>query len=92
MTPTRAVRSRPAGPLALAGGLALALAVALYAIGRTHTPSYTMGLFGRHGVAVYRLKAQLVGMSTSLGPAVMVRLGPTSGRTWMSPDPVDYAV
>jgi len=58
MTPTRAV-PRPAGRLALAGGLALAVAVALYEIGRTHTPSYTMGLFGQHGVAVYRLKAQL---------------------------------
>ena len=58
MTPSRAV-ARPAGRLALAGGLALVVAAALYAIGRTHMPSYTMGLFGQHGVAVYRLKAQL---------------------------------
>src|SRR6266487_3743928 len=58
MTPARAVPRR-AGRLAVAGGLALVVAVALYAFGRTHTPSYTMGLFGQHGVAVNRLKAQL---------------------------------
>jgi hypothetical protein len=58
MTPARAV-PRPAGRLAVAGGLALVIAVALYAFGQTHTPSYTMGLFGHHGVAVNRLKAQL---------------------------------
>lgn len=57
MTPTRAVS--PARRLALAGGLALAVALVLFVIGRTHTPSYTMGLFGQHGVAVFRLKAQL---------------------------------
>jgi hypothetical protein len=58
MTPARAV-PRPAGRLAVAGGLALVVAVALYAFGRTHTPSYTMGLFGQHGVAVNRVKAEL---------------------------------
>ena len=58
MTPARAV-PRPAGRLAVAALAALAVAVALYAFGRTHTPSYTMGLFGQHGVAVNRLKAQL---------------------------------
>jgi hypothetical protein len=30
----------------------LVVAVALDAFGRTHTPSYAMGLFGHHGVAV----------------------------------------
>jgi hypothetical protein len=58
VTPARAV-PRPAGRLAVAGGLALVVAVALYAFGRAHTPSYAMGLFGQHGVAVNRLKAQL---------------------------------
>jgi hypothetical protein len=58
MTPARAV-PQPAGRLAVAGGLALVVAVALYTFGQTHTPSYTMGLFGQHGVAVNRLKAQL---------------------------------
>jgi hypothetical protein len=48
---------RPAGRLAVAGGLALVVAVALYGFGRTHSPSHTMGLFGQHGVAVNRLKA-----------------------------------
>jgi hypothetical protein len=58
MTPARAV-PRPAGRLAVAGGLALVVAVALYTFGHTHTPSYTMGLLGQHGIAVNRLKAQL---------------------------------
>src|SRR6266508_3407415 len=58
MTPARAV-PQPAGRLAAAGGLALVVAVALYIFGQTHTPSYTMGLFGQHGIAVNRLKAQL---------------------------------
>jgi len=58
MTQARAV-PRPAGRLAVAGGLALAVAVALYALGRTHTPNYTMGLLGQHGIAVNHLKAQL---------------------------------
>jgi hypothetical protein len=68
MTPARAV-PRPAGRLAVAGGLALVVAVALYAFGQTHTPSYTMGLFGQHGIAVNRLKAQLA--SGMLGLALV---------------------
>src|SRR5512133_1820174 len=58
MTQARTV-PQPAGRLAVAGGLGLAVAVALYALGQTHTPSYTMGLLGQHGLAVNRLKAQL---------------------------------
>jgi len=58
MTPARAV-PRPAGRLAVAGGLALVVAAALYAFGRTHPPAYAMGLLGQHGLAVNRLKAQL---------------------------------
>jgi hypothetical protein len=58
MTPARAV-PRPAGRLAVAGGLALVVTIALYTFGQTHTPNYTMGLFGQHGIAVNRLKAQL---------------------------------
>ena len=58
MTPARAV-PRPAGRLAVAGGLALVVTIALYTLGQTHTPNYTMGLFGQHGIAVNRLKAQL---------------------------------
>jgi len=45
--------------LALAGGLAVAVAVAVYAVSRVHSPDYTMGLFGRSGLAGIRLKAQL---------------------------------
>ena len=58
MTPARAV-PRPAGRLAVAGGLALVVTIALYTFGQTQTPNYTMGLFGQHGIAVNRLKAQL---------------------------------
>ena len=56
MTQARAV-PQPAGRLVVAGGLALAVALALYALGRAHTPNYTMGLLGQHGLAVNRLKA-----------------------------------
>ena len=43
----------------VAGGLALVVTIALYTFGQTHTPNYTMGLFGQHGIAVNRLKARL---------------------------------
>jgi hypothetical protein len=36
----------------VADGRALVVAVALYAFGRTHTPSYAIGLLGHHGVVV----------------------------------------
>ena len=50
----------PAGArLALAGGLAVVVAAAVYAVGRVHTPDYTMGLFGRSGGGAIRLKGQL---------------------------------
>ena len=42
----------------MAGGLVLVVAVALYAFGRNHTPSYAMGLFGHHGVAVIHKEAK----------------------------------
>jgi hypothetical protein len=58
---------RPAGRLAVAGGLALVVAVALYAVGRVHTPDFTMGLLGRHGLAAGRLKAQLATAMLGLG-------------------------
>jgi hypothetical protein len=50
---------RPAGRLAVSGGLALGVAAALYGFGGAHTPIPTMGLFGQYGVAATRLKAQL---------------------------------
>ncbi|MFJ2304095.1 DUF6529 family protein [Streptomyces sp. NPDC087787] len=58
---TGARTRRPARTVAglLAALLPLAVAVGLYAFGRTHTPDYTSGLFGRHGVGVYDLKARL---------------------------------
>ncbi len=39
--------------------LPVAVAVAVYVFGRTHTPDYTRGLFGQHGVGVIDLKARL---------------------------------
>jgi Family of unknown function (DUF6529) len=56
--PARSVPRR-ADRFALAVGLALVVAVTLYAIGRLHIPDYSMGLFGRHGAAAIRLKAQI---------------------------------
>jgi hypothetical protein len=58
ITRVRAV-PRPARRLVLAAGIAVVVVVALYTLGRVHTPADTMGLFGRHGVAAIRLKAQL---------------------------------
>ena len=66
MTAARSV-PRPAGRLAAAGGLALLVAMALFGFGRAHTPSYTMGLLGQHGVAVNRLKAELATGMLGLG-------------------------
>ncbi|MFF7754999.1 DUF6529 family protein [Streptomyces sp. NPDC007971] len=51
--PTRTV----AGLLAVL--LPVAVAVGVYAFGRMHTPDYTSGLFGLHGVRVIDLKARL---------------------------------
>jgi hypothetical protein len=57
----RALRPAPAGrpALAAAGGLALLVATALYGYGRAHAPAYATGLFGQHGDAANRLKAEL---------------------------------
>jgi hypothetical protein len=49
----------PVGRLALAGGVALAVVLALLLIGQVHAPVDTTTLFGRQGVAAIRLKAQL---------------------------------
>ncbi|GAA2784331.1 DUF6529 family protein [Streptomyces rameus] len=59
--PTGAQTRRPARTTAafLAFLLPVAVAVGVYAFGRTHTPDYTSGLFGRHGVGVLDLKARL---------------------------------
>jgi len=49
---TSGASRRPSAALAVADGRALVVAVALYAFGRTHTPSYAIGLLGHHGIAV----------------------------------------
>ncbi|MGW2896960.1 DUF6529 family protein [Streptomyces sp. NPDC001212] len=58
---TGARMRRPARTVAgfLAALLPVAVAVGIYAFGRTHTPDYTSGLFGRHGVGANDLKARL---------------------------------
>jgi hypothetical protein len=58
---TNAGMRRPARAAAgfLAALLPVAIAVGVYAFGRTHTPDYTSGLFGRHGIGVFDLKARL---------------------------------
>lgn len=52
---------RSTRPLVLALGALVPIAVvaALYAFGRSHTPDYAAGLFGRHGNDANELKAQL---------------------------------
>jgi len=59
----------PAGRLALAAGIAAAVALGLFAVGRLHRPDYAMGLFGRHGAAALRLKAQLATVILALALA-----------------------
>lgn len=58
---TGARMRRPARTVAgfLAALLPVAVAVGVFAFGRTHTPDYTSGLFGQHGAGVYDLKARL---------------------------------
>ena len=43
---TQTARRRPRTRLVLGAALPLAVAVALYVFGRTHSPAYTTGLFG----------------------------------------------
>jgi Family of unknown function (DUF6529) len=52
-------RARAGRRLALAAGMAVAVVVALFVIGRVHAPNESMALFGRRGVDAIRLKAQL---------------------------------
>jgi hypothetical protein len=54
-----AIRSGRPTRLVLAAGLAVVVAVAVYAVGRSVTPHYSMGLFGRSGITGIRLKALL---------------------------------
>ncbi|ANP49386.1 hypothetical protein J2Z21_006180 [Streptomyces griseochromogenes] len=58
---TGAQKRRPTRTVAvlLAALLPVAVTVGVYVFGRTHTPDYTKGLFGEHGVAVVDLKARL---------------------------------
>ena len=50
-------------------GLALVVAVALDAFGRTHTSSYAMGLLGHHGVAVITRAANTRRRAWIFGPS-----------------------
>ncbi|GAB3988436.1 DUF6529 family protein [Actinoallomurus acanthiterrae] len=57
---TESSMRKRAGPrLAAAAGLALVVAAALFAFGRTHTPNYDSSLFGRRGGDANLLKAEL---------------------------------
>jgi len=69
---TPAVRSGGAARLVLAAGLAVVVAVAVYAVGRVVTPHYSMGLFGRSGTAGIRLKALLATVILGLAAAQLV--------------------
>jgi hypothetical protein len=71
VTPQQSSRGIPPVPvrLALAGGLAVAVAAAVYAVGRAHTPDYAMSLLGRSGLAAIRVKAEFA--TVILGLAVL---------------------
>ncbi|WP_316756545.1 DUF6529 family protein [Streptomyces herbicida] len=58
---TGARKRRPARTVAGIGAalLPVAVTVGLYVFGHTHTPDYTSGLFGQHGVGVIDLKSRL---------------------------------
>src|SRR6266851_10220335 len=58
----RSVRVR----LAAIGVLAVGVAVALYAVGRLHTPNYTISLFGRTGLDAVALKSTLSSIALGL--------------------------
>ncbi|MEV0977800.1 DUF6529 family protein [Streptomyces sp. NPDC049915] len=45
--------------MALGAAVPVCVAVAVWVIGRHHTPQYTTGLFGAHGAAAVTLKARL---------------------------------
>src|SRR5258708_34746950 len=66
-------RSRSAATVALTGGvLALAVAVAIFAVGRNVTPDYTAGLFGRHLGDAVSLKARLATVVLALALVQLV--------------------
>ena len=52
--------------LAAIGLLAVGVAVALYAVGRLHTPNYTISLFGRTGLDAVALKSTLSSIALGL--------------------------
>jgi len=77
--------------LVVAGGLAVAVTLALYAFGRAHVPDSTMGLLGHHGAALNRLKAELAtrGARLGAGPAHPGAVDvPTAPRAGAAPVPV----
>lgn len=59
------VGSHPAGPTSrrpavlVIPAAAVAVAAAVYLLAARHTPDYSAGLFGLHGIAATRLKAQI---------------------------------
>src|ERR1700746_1524599 len=68
MTAPRATGPRSVGVrLTVIGVLAVGVAVALYAVGRLHTPNYTISLFGQAGLDAVALKSTL--SSIALGMA-----------------------
>jgi Family of unknown function (DUF6529) len=70
MTAPGATGRKPAGVrLAVIGLLAAGVAVALYVVGRLHTPNYTISLFGRAGLDAVTLKSTL--SSICLGLAAL---------------------
>src|SRR5690348_5270060 len=68
MTAPRAAGPKSVGVrLTVIGLLAVGVAVGLYAVGRLHTPNYTISLFGQAGLDAVALKSTL--SSIALGVA-----------------------
>ena len=88
---------RPSATLAVADGLALVVAVALYSFGRTHTPRYAIGLMGHHGVAVITRAANwggenLIGKRAWIfGPRVQLELAVHATRMKPALGPQSHA-
>ena len=62
----------PAARVAISTLVGVALAVVLYVIGRVHTPDYTIGLFGRTGLAAISLKSLLATVAAALAVVQVV--------------------
>lgn len=72
MDPDARRRRRSSTVVGSAVGLAVAVALALFLVGRSVTPDYTSGLFGQHLTGAVRLKARLATVILGLAMVQLV--------------------